>query len=50
MQVGKTILEGRNNTLHLDGTQERFNEYASFQVITEDGSRSLSLGFKDLLS
>ena len=25
-QVGKVILEGPNNTLHLDGTQKKFNE------------------------
>ena len=37
----KVILEGPNNTLHLDGTQKKFKEYASFQVTTGDGSKGL---------
>ena len=47
IQVGNTILTGTNNTLHLDGTRKRFNEYSSFQVRTGDG-QGLSMGFKDM--
>ena len=47
IQVGNTILTGTNNTLHLDGTRKRFNEYSSFQVTTGDG-QGLSMGFKDM--
>ena len=47
IQVGNTILAGTNNTLHLDGTRKRFNEYSSFQVTTGDG-QGLSMGFKDM--
>ena len=47
MQVGNMLLEGENNTLHLDGTRKRFQEYSSFQVTTGDG-KGLSLGFEDM--
>ena len=50
MQVGKAILEGTNNTLHLDGTCKHFNEYCSFQVTTDGGSQGLSMGFEDMPS
>ena len=50
MQVGKAILEGTNNTLHLDGTCKCFNEYCSFQVTTDGGSQGLSMGFEDMPS
>ena len=36
MQVGNMLLEGENNTIHLDGTQKRFQEYCSFLVTTGD--------------
>ena len=49
-QVGKVILEGPNNTLHLDGTRKKFKEFASFQVTTGDGSKGLSMGFQDMAS
>ena len=45
--AAKKMLEGHNNTLHLDGTRKRFNEYSGFQV-TSDGSQGLSLGFSDM--
>ena len=48
MQVGNTVLQGTNNTLHLDGTCKSFNEYCSFQVTTDDGSQGLSVGFQDM--
>ena len=47
IQVGNTILTGTNNTLHLDGTHKRFNEYSSFQVTTGDG-QGPSMAFKDM--
>ena len=50
MQVGKAILEGTNNTLHLDGTCKPFNEYCSFQVTTDGGSQGLSMGFEEMPS
>ena len=46
--TAKAILQGDNNTLHLDGTRKRFNEYSSFQVTTSDGSQGLSMGFVDM--
>ena len=46
--AAKTILQGDNNTLHLDGTRKRFNEYSAFQLTTSDGSQGLSLGFVDM--
>ena len=46
--AAKTILQGDNNTLHLDGTQKKFNEYSAFQLTTSDGSQGLSLGFVDM--
>ena len=49
-QVGKVILKGPNNTLHLDGTRKKFKEFASFQVTTGDGSKGLSMGFQDMAS
>ena len=49
-QVGKVILEGPNNTLHLDGTRKKFKEFASFQVTTGDGSKGLSMGIQDMAS
>ena len=46
--AARKMLQGGNNTLHLDGTQKRFNEYSGFQVTTSDGSQGLSLGFSDM--
>ena len=48
IQAAETILQGSNNTLHLDGTRKRFNEYSAFEVTTSDGSKGLSLGFVDM--
>ena len=48
IHAAKTILQGDNNTLHLDGTRKRFNEYSAFQLTTSDGSQGLSLGFVDM--
>ena len=48
IHAAKTILQGDNNTLHLDGTRKRFNEYSAFQFTTSDGSQGLSLGFVDM--
>ena len=50
IQVGKTLTESENNTLHLDGTWKKFSEYASLQLTTGDGSKQLSMGFQDMLS
>lgn len=46
--AAKTILQGDNNTLHLDGTRKRFNEYSAFKLTTSDGSQGLSLGFVNM--
>ena len=48
MHVGNTILQGTNNTLHLDGTCKQFNEYCSFQVTTDNGSQGLSMEFQNM--
>ena len=50
IHVGETITGSKNNTLHLDGTRKKFNEYASFQLTTGDGSKGLSMGFQDMSS
>ena len=50
IHVGETITGSKNNTLHLDGTWKKFNEYASFQLTTGDGSKGLSMGFQDMSS
>ena len=46
IHIAKTMLQGDNNTLHLDGTHKRFNEYSAFQLTTGDGSQGLSFGFE----
>ena len=46
IHIAKTMLQGDNNTLHLDGTRKRFNEYSAFQLTTGDGSQGLSFGFE----
>ena len=46
IQAAETILKGSNNTLHLDGIHNRFNEYSAFEVTTSDGSKGLSLELK----
>ena len=50
IHAAKTILQGDNNTLHLDGTRKRFNEFLAFQLTTSDGSEGLSMGFADMPS
>ena len=50
IHAAKTILQGDNNTLHLDGTCKRFNEFSAFQLTTSDGSKGLSMGFADMPS
>ena len=46
IHIAKTMLKGDNNTLYLDGTHKRFNEYSGFQLTTGDGSEGLSIGFE----
>ena len=46
IHIAKTMLQGDNNTLHLDGTRKRFNEYSVFHLTTGDGSQGLSFGFE----
>ena len=46
IHIAKTMLQGDNNTLHLDETCKKFNEYSAFQLTTGDGSQGLSFGFE----
>ena len=39
VEVGNILLEAENNTLHLDWTRKKFNEYVSFKVTTGEGSK-----------
>jgi hypothetical protein len=41
LQVGEAMLQTTNNTLQLDGTKKRFEEYASFAVQTGELNRWL---------
>ena len=47
IQCGRTITEGENNTIHLDGTRKKFREFNTVNITTGEG-QSMSLGFDEM--